>query len=245
MARTPKGKKGGPGSNRADGGKKLRRKAAMQGKRMKKTLMALGGDDTKEEVRDLLNQSDISIIGAKAAVEDPPATPKTPQPTEQRLERTRRGIKKSFSTVSVKTKIASKEMANGIANGISNGITKTRSLRNLRAGQQRLENLPDDSVQPTVAANGRHTVVEPEKEKVVVANGNSVVANGGKQAAGHGDVILSKLPTLEGVKTLFSNTVWGVPYAKVLDHDTEMDISVSEEPSTEQKKDESSKCRIS
>ena len=32
---------------------------------MKKTLMALGGDDTKEEVRDLLNQSDISIIGAK------------------------------------------------------------------------------------------------------------------------------------------------------------------------------------
>ena len=27
--------------------------------------MALGGDDTKEEVRDLLNQSDISIIGAK------------------------------------------------------------------------------------------------------------------------------------------------------------------------------------
>ena len=81
MARTPKGKKGGPGSMRADGGKKLRRKAAMQGgrwsiilyfslvslpgKRMKKTLMALGGDDTKEEVRDLLNQSDISIIGAK------------------------------------------------------------------------------------------------------------------------------------------------------------------------------------
>ena len=100
--------------------------------------------------------------------------------------------------MSVKTKIASKEMANGIANGISNGITKTRSLRNLRTGQQRLENLPDDSVQPTVAANGRHTVVEPEKEKVVVANGNSVVANGGKQAAGHGDVILSKLPTLEG-----------------------------------------------
>ena len=94
--------------------------------------------------------------------------------------------------MSVRTKIASKEMANGIANGISNGITKTRSLRNLRAGQQRLENMPDDPVQPTV--------VEPEKEKVVVANGDSVVANGhgGKQAAGHGDVILSKLPTLEG-----------------------------------------------
>ena len=92
--------------------------------------------------------------------------------------------------MSVRTKIASKEMANGIANGISNGITKTRSLRNLRAGQQRLDNMPDDPVQPTV--------VEPEKEKVVVANGDSVVVNGGKQAASHGDVILSKLPTLEG-----------------------------------------------
>ena len=36
---------------------------------MKKSLMALGGDDTKEEIRDLLNQSDISIIGAKVITE--------------------------------------------------------------------------------------------------------------------------------------------------------------------------------
>ena len=188
---------------------------------MKKTLMALGGDDTKEEVRDLLNQSDISIIGAKvfnlkanlilaktsifknkkpppsqAVVHDPPATPKTPQTTEQRLERTRRGIKKSFSMVSVKTKTASKEMANGIANGISNGITKTRSLRNLRSGQQRLENLPDDPVQATSV----------EKEKTVtVTNGDSAVTNGGEQAASRGDLILSKLPSLEGETVWLSN----------------------------------------
>ena len=38
---------------------------------MKKSLMALGGDDTKEEIRDLLNQSDISIIGAKVITESP------------------------------------------------------------------------------------------------------------------------------------------------------------------------------
>ena len=191
---------------------------------MKKTLMALGGDDTKEEVRDLLNQSDISIIGAKvfnlkanliltktsifknktkkqppsqAVVHDPPATPKTPQTTEQRLEKTRRGIKKSFSMVSVKTKTASKEMANGIANGISNGITKTRSLRNLRSGQQRLENLPDDPVEPTS--------VEKEKEKTVVTNGDSVVTNGGEQAASRGDLLLSKLPSLEGETVWLSN----------------------------------------
>ena len=95
--------------------------------------------------------------------------------------------------VSVKTKTASKEMANGIANGISNGITKTRSLRNLRSGQQRLENLPDDPVQPTSV----------EKEKTVVTNGESdVVTNGGELAASRGDLLLSKLPSLEG------ETVW-------------------------------------
>ena len=132
----------------------------------------------------------IHHVSSQVAIHDPPATPKTPQSTEQRLEKTRRGIKKSFSMVSVKTKTASKEMANGIANGISNGITKTRSLRNLRFGQQRLENLPDDPVQPTV---------EPEKEKTAVAitNGDTVVANG-ENAVRHGDVILSKLPSLEG-----------------------------------------------
>ena len=68
MARTPKAKNPGQGSKRADGGKKLRRKAAMQGKRMKKTLMVLGGDDTREDFQDLLNQSDISIIGAKVHI---------------------------------------------------------------------------------------------------------------------------------------------------------------------------------
>ena len=112
---------------------------------------------------------------------------------EERLEKTRRGIKKSFSMVSVRTKTASKEMANGIANGISNGISKTRSLRNLRSGQlQRLENVPDDPVEQSV---------EPEKEKTVVTitNGDTaVVADGQKQSASNSEVLLSKLPTLSG-----------------------------------------------
>ena len=69
------------------------------------------------------------------------------------------------------------------------------------------------------------------------------------------------------MKTLFTNSVWGVPYAKVfsknvstfsferragqkvvfqvLDHDTGMDISFGEEAITEEKKDQASKCRIS
>ena len=96
--------------------------------------------------------------------------------------------------VSVRTKTASKEMANGIANGISNGISKTRSLRNLRSGQlQRLENVPDDPVEQSM---------EPEKEKTVVTqitNGDTaVVADGQKQSASNSEVLLSKLPTLSG-----------------------------------------------
>ena len=84
-------------------------------------------------------------------------------------------------------------MANGIANGISNGISKTRSLRNLRSGQQRLENVPDDPVEQSV---------EPEKEKTVVTqitNGDTaVVADEQKQSASNSEVLLSKLPTLSG-----------------------------------------------
>ena len=72
----------------------------------------------------------------------------------------------------------------------------TRSLRNLRSGQQRLENLPDDPVEPTSVE---------EKEKTVVTNGDSAVTNGGEQAASRGEVLLSKLPSLEGETVWLSN----------------------------------------
>ena len=35
----------------------------MKNKIMKKTMLDIGGDDTKEEVRDLMNESDLSLAG--------------------------------------------------------------------------------------------------------------------------------------------------------------------------------------
>ena len=39
------------------------RKRAMKNKVMKKTMLDIGGDDTREEVRDLMNESDLSLAG--------------------------------------------------------------------------------------------------------------------------------------------------------------------------------------
>ena len=39
------------------------RKKAMKSKMMKKTMLDIGGDDTREEVRDLMNESDMSLVG--------------------------------------------------------------------------------------------------------------------------------------------------------------------------------------
>ena len=43
-----------------------------------------------------------------------------------------------MSMVGLKTKVASKEMANSITNGIAKSLTKTKSLRSLRSAQQLL-----------------------------------------------------------------------------------------------------------
>ena len=39
------------------------RKKAMRNKMVKKTLLEVGGDDTREDVRDLMNESDMSLNG--------------------------------------------------------------------------------------------------------------------------------------------------------------------------------------
>ena len=39
------------------------RKKAMKNKMVKKTLLEVGGDDTREDVRDLMNESDMSFNG--------------------------------------------------------------------------------------------------------------------------------------------------------------------------------------
>ena len=63
---TPKQKKSAPKGKRTgdSAGNKLRKKA-MKNKMMKKTLLAVGGDRTREDIRDLMNDSELSICVAK------------------------------------------------------------------------------------------------------------------------------------------------------------------------------------
>merc|ERR1719509_702597 len=190
---------------------------------------------------DLLNQSDISIIGSKAVVHPPVENPAPAAAADEEkvavkdklAEKATAKIKKSLSVASLKTKAASKE----VANGISNGISKTKSLKNLRAGQLKLENVPEVSVE-----------AEKEKEKPMENGENHAPATNGQEAKQSiQEMTLSKLPTLAGVKSMFTNTVWGVPYAKVMEQDLGgMDISVCDEPEKAEKAaEEPSKCRIS
>ena len=67
--RTPKQKKSAPKTKRGGGGAtdKLRKKA-MKSKMMKKTLLAVGGDQTREDVRDLMNDSELSVCVAKVGL---------------------------------------------------------------------------------------------------------------------------------------------------------------------------------
>ena len=64
--RTPKQKKAAPKGKGRGGG--LKRKNAMKNKMMKKTMLAVGGDDTREDARGLMNDSDLSVCVAKVSV---------------------------------------------------------------------------------------------------------------------------------------------------------------------------------
>ena len=102
----------------------------------------------------------------------------------EKIEKAKKSIKKSLSLASIKTKAASKEMANGLATGISAGITKTKSLRNLRSGQLRLENQPD--------------VLSPEPEKPKQMEELEVEQQEQPHQPNLAAITLAKLPTLEG-----------------------------------------------
>ena len=59
--RTPKHKKMMQKAKNSAAGKL--RKKAMKNKAFKKTLLDVGGDDTREDIRDLMNESDMSFNG--------------------------------------------------------------------------------------------------------------------------------------------------------------------------------------
>ena len=44
---------------------------------------------------------------------------------------------------------------------------------------------------------------------------------------------------------MFTNSVWGVPYAKVVEQESTMDMSVNEEPEARAVEPAASKCAVS
>lgn len=121
--RSDKRQKGGAAKREVN---KLRKKA-MKSKMMKKTMLTLAGDDTKEDIRDLMNESDmssISIIGRDSPVK--------PAPTARKGEKSKKTTKSAVdvdsprrrslrSQVSLKSLSSQLSLKRKQSNGETNG----------------------------------------------------------------------------------------------------------------------------
>lgn len=205
--RTPKGSKAGGRKTEVN---KLRKKA-MKNKMMKQTMLTLAGDDTKDDMRDLMNDSGnlstISIIGSPAASKKAPAkSKKSPG---------RKKVTKSESSLSLKN--------------LGAQLSRRTSRRKLKEEPIATNGVVNEDYE----IGDRMEVVEVNgaRDEVLAKHGNSLkvvkVCNGEHPASsnGHienGTVEGEGVSRLQGVKNMLSSAVWGVPYAKVVedgDHD--------------------------
>jgi len=207
--RTPKQKKAAPKGKGRGGG--LKRKNAMKNKMMKKTMLAVGGDDTREDAIGLMNDSDLSVCVAKDNRE--PDLGQTDQDLVLRLspekpKKIAMMMTKSLSLVSMKTKETTEELTNGI-------MKRTRSLRSAK-NKRKLSN--EENIDFTLATSENATSEKKTKVDVKEPLGEEQDPN-----------VLSlpeqTLAKISGVKSMITNAVWGVPYAKVVE---DIDISVCE-----------------
>jgi len=208
--RTPKQKKSAPKSKRGgDAANKLRKKA-MRSKMMKKTLLAVGGDRTREDIRDLMNESELSVCVAKDNLEPDMGgqgqnlvlklSPEKPKEVKE-FKEVKKTMKKSLSMVGTKTKEATEELTNGI-------LKRTRSLRSIKS-KRKLPN--EENIDFTLATEEKKVKIE-ETEVAALEEKVENIPN-------------AALSKLAGVKSLITNAVWGVPYAKVVE---DLDISAVE-----------------
>jgi len=218
--RTPKGPKSGARKTEVN---KLRKKA-MKNKMMKKTMLTLADDNTKEEMRDLMNDSNvssISIIGSPAA---------TNKPSKQKSPG-RKKIAKTESSLSLKNL----------------GAQLVR-----RSSRRKLKEEPKDVNGDYLIGDSMEVVeVNQSGDEVLAKQGNNLkvvkVSNGEHPAStnGHienGLVEGDGVSRLQGVKNMLSSAVWGVPYAKVVE-DGDYDEANSSKMST--KSQSAGGCTIS
>eukprot|EP00088_Acartia_fossae_P070344 TRINITY_DN9397_c0_g2_i1.p1 TRINITY_DN9397_c0_g2~~TRINITY_DN9397_c0_g2_i1.p1 ORF type:complete len:229 (-),score=69.15 TRINITY_DN9397_c0_g2_i1:57-707(-) len=202
--RTPKGKQRGGGGAMRTGKTEVNklRKKAMKNKMMKKTMLTLAGDDTKDEIRDLMNDSgnlsSISIIGRS------PAAASSRQTTSKAAKTKspgRKKVAKSESSLSLKS--------------LSAQLTRRSSRRKLKE-------------EPSPAKEDKMEVMEVNGDEALAKQGDTIkvvkIQNGDHEQNGHTEE--AGVSRLQGVKNMLSSAVWGVPYAKVVeDGDGEANMS--------------------
>jgi len=222
--RTPKGPKaGGRGAAGAKSQVNKLRKKAMKTKMMKKTMLAL--DDTKDDYRGLMNDSNvssISIIGSPAQKQQRQQKPKSPA---------RKKVAKSESSLSLKN--------------LSSQLSRRTSRRKLR-DEPVLETYANMEVMET---DGDEALAKQGNTIKVVkvqnggehhdAGSGGAAANGVHEENDHTEEGASRF---QGVKNLLSSAVWGVPYAKVVDDGQEVEANSSK---LSTKSESASGCTIS
>jgi len=196
------------------------RKKAMKSKMMKKTMLDIGGDDTREEVRDLMNESDLSLAGvdfkeqceAAAAVTSPAedgqkcSETKTKEPVSSKVSGM---MSKSLSMVTMKANETSDKISHGI-------MKKTKSLRSLR-NKRKLsneENIDKSKEEGEGVSQEKRAKVEDTKEPLESTEVNLPSLTLPEQA----------FAKFAGVKNILSSAVWGVPYAKVMEDPLEISV---------------------
>jgi len=198
----------------------------MKNKMVKKTLLEVGGDDTREDVRDLMNESDMSFNGVdfkeqceKSLTQQSPVpvTTAAPEPEQEKsMGKKMSGMMtKSLSMVTMKTNETTDKLTHGI-------MKKTKSLRSLRSKRKHSneENINTSAAEDTATEEKRpkiDDIKEPLEDAVKV------------NIPGSGLTIQEQaFAKFAGVKNMLSTAVWGVPYAKVVEDPLEISVCESE-----------------
>jgi len=189
---------------------------------VKKTLLEVGGDDTREDVRDLMNESDLSFNGVdfkeqlEASVKVPsPLTTVEPEQEKSMSKKMSGMMTKSLSMVTMKTNETTDKLANGL-------MKKTKSLRSLRNKRKHSneENMDKSASEADVPTEEKKAKIDDIKEPLEDAQTNTNVPSLSIQE--------QAFAKFAGVKNMLSTAVWGVPYAKVVEDPLEISVCDSE-----------------
>jgi len=195
------------------------RKKAMRNKMYKKTLLEVGGDDTREDVRDLMNESDMSFNGVdfKEKVSSTPVVTAEhilePEPEKSMSKKMSGMMTKSMSLVTMKTAETTDKLASGI-------MKKTKSLRSLRSKRKHSN---EENIDKSVTDDDEKTESEEKKAKIDDIKEPLEDAQNVNNLPGL-SIHEQAYAKFAGVKNMLSSAVWGVPYAKVVEDPLEVSV---------------------